>query len=116
MSEIISLSKAREKRENTSESKSPSMPNIQSVLDGEIPTDPEERGLLAVFMVVERARVNPYTTKSEFARLAATEVALAASEGLISTRIEGGLYTNRWMITAEGLEFLEEMRNDYGGN
>ena len=57
------------------------------------------------------ARINPFTTKSNFARDAANEIALAASEGLISTRLEENKFTNRWMITMEGLQFLEEMKD-----
>ena len=35
----------------------------------------------------------PFTTKSEFSRYAANEIALAASEGLISTRLDDGVFT-----------------------
>ena len=113
MSEIISLSEARKKLANTSKSKSPSKLNIQSVRAGEIPTDPDERAMMALFLTVEKARAMPFTTKSEFARYAANEIALAASEGLISTRLDNGVFCNRWMITADGLAFLEEMLDAY---
>ena len=81
---------------------------------GQKPIDdiPEElMALIAVVMVVDMARINPFTTKSNFARDAANEIALAASEGLISTRLEENKFTNRWMITMEGLQFLEEMKD-----
>ena len=65
--------------------------------------------LWTLYMTVEKARVQPYTTKSEFARIAATEVGICASEGLITTRLSDGKFTNVWMATPQGLRFLEEM-------
>lgn len=62
-------------------------------------------------MVVDMARINPFTTKSNFARDAANEIAVAASEGFISTRLDENKFTNRWMITMEGLQFLEDMKD-----
>ena len=116
MSEIISLSEARKKLANTSKSKSPSRLNIQSVRAGKIPTDPDERAMMAVFLTVEKSRAMPFTTKSEFSRYAANEIALAASEGLISTRLDDGVFTNRWMVTQDGLQFLEDIIDAYGDN
>ena len=81
---------------------------------GRKPTDaiPDEMmGLIAVLMVVDMARINPFTTKSNFARDAANEIAVAASEGFISTRLDENKFTNRWMITMEGLQFLEDMKD-----
>ena len=68
-------------------------------------------GLIAVVMVVDMARINPFTTKSNFARDAANEIGVAASEGFISTRLEENKFTNRWLITMEGLQFLENMKD-----
>jgi hypothetical protein len=59
--------------------------------------------------VLLKARAAPYTTKSDFARKAANEVALCASDGLISTRINDHTFANTWMITEEGLQALEEL-------
>ena len=114
MSEIISLSEVRKKQGNTSKSKSQSKPTTKSVRAGEIPTDPVDEAMMAIYMTIEKARASPFTTKSEFARIAANEVALAASEGLISTRLDNGVFCNKWMITQEGLQFLEEFQDDYG--
>lgn len=92
------------------------MPTIQSVRAGEIPIDPEMRAVFAVFLTVEKARVEPFSTKSRFARFAANEIAIAASEGFISNRLDDGVFTNKWMITADGIEFLEEMAIEFSGN
>jgi hypothetical protein len=63
--------------------------------------------LMAVYTVVARARQTPFTTKSDFARAAANEVALAASEGFITTKLNETTYVNAWMVTREGLDFME---------
>ena len=69
--------------------------------------------VMSLAATVERARVSPFTTKSEFARFAATEVAMAACEGFISTRVEEGVFCNQWMVTQEGLAFLEDVRGAF---
>lgn len=79
---------------------------------GQTSTDQEIiDGTMAVVAVVINAHTAPFTTKSDFARKYASEIGLAASEGFISTRMETGRFTNRWMVTREGLEFLDEMEN-----
>lgn len=92
------------------------MPTIQSVRAGETPIDPEMRALFAIYLTVEKARVEPFSTKSRFARIAANEIAIAASEGFISNRLDEGVFTNKWMITADGIEFLEEISDDFGSD
>lgn len=62
-----------------------------------------------VFVVLQSARMKPFTTKSDFARIAANEVAICASEGLISTAVKPGTYSNVWMITSEGMEQMEAL-------
>ncbi len=44
--------------------------------------------------------------KGDFARAEAPLVAMAASDGFITTREAGGLYGNRWGITAKGLRHM----------
>nr|WP_156134550.1 hypothetical protein [Methylobacterium sp. ZNC0032] len=44
--------------------------------------------------------------KSDFARLAAVPVAMAASDGFITTKMAAGLYDNCWRITPAGLQRL----------
>jgi hypothetical protein len=39
-------------------------------------------------------------------------VAMAASDGFITTRLATGLYDNYWKITARGLRYMEKMGYD----
>jgi hypothetical protein len=57
--------------------------------------------------VLERARRSPFKCKSGFAREMAVWVALAACENLISTRINPTEFTDVWMITDEGMGWME---------
>ena len=59
--------------------------------------------------VLSRAWASPFTTKSDFAREHADFVAMAASDGFITTRQATGLYSNVWLITAKGLRHLETL-------
>ena len=105
---VISLDEWRKKQDDISASNSQSQQNTQSETHGEIPTDEEDlQALLEIFMVLEKSKLQPFTTKSDFARIAATAIGLCASEGLISTRIRDGVYTNKWMITPDGMEWME---------
>ena len=105
---VISLDEWRKRREDILASNSQSQQNTQSVRHGEIPTDENElRAIQEIYAVCEAAKVAPFTTKSDFARSAATAIGLCATEGLISTRVRDGVYTNRWMITSLGLEWME---------
>lgn len=47
------------------------------------------------------------TTKSDFARENADYIAMAASMGLISTRIMTDVYGRNWQVTSKGLDALE---------
>jgi len=75
-------------------------------------TEDQLAATIRVFLVLQKARMAPFTTKSDFARMAANEVAICASEGLISNKIADTQYGNVWMITQEGMEQLEEL-DDY---
>ncbi len=44
--------------------------------------------------------------KSDFARVAAVPIAMAASDGFITTKQAAGLYDNCWRITPAGLRHL----------
>lgn len=57
-------------------------------------------------MVLERAWISPFRTKSDFAREYAVAVAAAASIGLITTQTERNLYGCTWRITSDGLSEL----------
>jgi hypothetical protein len=53
--------------------------------------------------VLRRAWVNPFSTKSDFARQHANLVALAASRGYLTTRLDRENYGTRWLVTPDGL-------------
>jgi hypothetical protein len=44
-----------------------------------------------------------FSTKSDYARAHANLVALAASRGLITTRLDRETYGTRWLISPDGL-------------
>ena len=56
--------------------------------------------------------MSPFTTKSDFARVAADLVAMAASDGFLTTRIATGLYGNRWHVSAAGLKHLQNLTSN----
>lgn len=53
--------------------------------------------------VLERSWTRPFKTKSNFARQNADIVAMAASDGFITTRIAAGFHGREWLITPLGL-------------
>ena len=106
---VISLDAWRRKQERLSTSQSQSTQTSQSEQAGQTHTDNDDTvevvGYIGV--VLQTARMKPFTTKSDFARRAAVWVALCASDGLITTRVNETQISNVWMITQEGLEVLE---------
>ena len=109
---VISLDEWRQKLEDISASKSQSQ--LTSVSDelGQTPIDDDELAvLMEIYTVLVHAKQSPFTTKSDFARVAANPVALCASEGLLSTQLNETTYTNKWMVTADGLEWMEGMED-----
>ena len=61
-----------------------------------------------IVTVVIEAHTRGISIQSNFARDCAEYVAMAASMGLISTRIFGNVYGRLWLPTVEGLKLLEE--------
>jgi hypothetical protein len=59
---------------------------------------------MVVLMATWRGRV---MVGANMAREYAAEVGMAASLGLITTRVRPGIYTRQWHITRKGLEWLE---------
>lgn len=115
MSEPIVLSEWRQKLENSTASKSPSQPNTTSVEHGQTSiNDDELHALMTIYLVVAKSRQEPFTTKSEFARYAANEIALCASEGFITTKVNEQTYGNVWMVTQLGLEYLKDLDDVLG--
>ena len=103
---VHSLEEWRKKLEERSASDHQSKANTKSDATGPILTDDEAAGVASVYHVLEQAKIKPYTTKSDFARQWATHVALAACEGLLSTRLNDEQFTNVWMVTADGLDWM----------
>ncbi len=59
--------------------------------------------------VLHQAHSNPFTTRSDFARTHAEYIAVAACEGLITTKQVGTTdYGRVWYITVMGLVRLRE--------
>lgn len=56
--------------------------------------------------VLTKAWQGGFSTKSDFARSHATYVAMACSDGFLTTRMSKGTYGNRWLITPDGLNYL----------
>lgn len=46
--------------------------------------------------------------------MAATEIGMCASDGLISTRLNESTYGNTWMITQDGLAAMEGIEDVLG--
>ena len=111
MSEPISLAEWRKRRDASLKSDAQSQQNTASGQPGEIPTDDEIELLMQLFSVMVRARVEPFTTKSDTARRCANEIGLLASEGLLTTKVHEGSYGNVWLTTEEGLSWMEEVES-----
>jgi hypothetical protein len=59
--------------------------------------------------VLEQAWLKPFKTKSDFARDHADIVAMAASDGLLTTKVATGLYQRQWILTPRGLSHLHAL-------
>lgn len=66
---------------------------------------------LTLTALLAYARWTPFKTKSDFARKHADIIAMAASDGLITTRIATGLYGRSWGVTVAGLKHLENLKS-----
>ena len=104
---MTSASRWRPKLASSSTSNAPSQPNTRSVATGPKRIDENLKTVL-----IEAWR-NSFTTKSDFSRDFADFVAMAASQGLITTKIGGQLYGREWNITPKGLLALDK---EYGVN
>jgi len=108
---VLSLDEWRKKLAERSASRPPSKANTKSDATGPALTEGEAANIASVYHVLEQAKIKPYTTKSDFARTWATHIALAACEGLLSTRLTEEQFTNVWMITADGLYWMSEVED-----
>lgn len=57
--------------------------------------------------VVLEAHKSAFSVQSDFARKEAELVAMAASLGLITTRVHRNIFSRHWRVTVKGLMFLE---------
>ena len=62
--------------------------------------------------VILEAHKRGFTVQSDFARTYADYVAMAASMGLISTRVHSNVYSREWRPTVFGLRWLNEIDLD----
>jgi hypothetical protein len=108
---VISLAEWRKKQAALSELKSPSPANIPWEELGLKHTDVDDymQNLVSLYIVLDRAWRNPFTVKSDFAREGALHVAIAASEGFISTKIDTESWGRRWLISEVGMEVKAEI-------
>lgn len=61
-----------------------------------------------LFTVVLEAYKRSFSVQSDYARAEAELVAMAASMGLISTKVHNNVYSRDWRPTARGLLWLEK--------
>ena len=108
---VISLDEWRKKQAAISKLKSPLPQNIPWGELGLTPTEVSEQleAIVTLYIVLDRAWRNPFTTSSQFARQGAFYVAIAASEGLISTNCGEDVWGNKWLITETGMETKGEL-------
>lgn len=100
-----SVSKWQPKLAEDSTCAAPSPPSTRLAKVGRKPIDANLK------TVLHEAWVRGFTTKSDFSREFADFVAMAASMGLITSRVMGQVFGRGWQITAKGLYALE---HEYG--
>ena len=71
--------------------------------------DDEIATLVALYIVLDRAWRTPFTVRSRFARDGAALVALAASEGFITTNFGDDTWGDKWLITEQGMTMKEDL-------
>jgi hypothetical protein len=70
-------------------------------------TDHLDSGLVAVVL---EAYKNAFSVQSDFARREAEFVAMAASLGLLTTKVHRNVFSRHWRATVKGLMFLESLK------
>lgn len=109
---VISLDEWRKKQAVISNLKSPLPQNIPWDKLGVKRTediDPRTANIFALFIVLDRAWRKPFSIKSNFARQGAMHVAIAASEGFITTNFGDDTWGRHWCITERGMSVKEEL-------
>jgi|LULW01.1.fsa_nt_gb hypothetical protein len=76
------------------------------------PKPPTEKQTMMIVMetqeLLQVIQQKTLTTKSKMAREKADLIAFCACEGFISTMLPDGYFTNRWMITEDGIDWLKD--------
>lgn len=103
---VISLDEWRKKQAALSTLNSPLPANIPWEELGLRPIEVDEyiENLVSLYIVLDRSWRNPFTVKSDFARDGALHVAIAASEGFITTKVDTDSWGRKWCITEIGME------------
>ena len=107
---VIYLNNYRSKQERISElrrSESLAKVNWADTGDQHIDVINDPQHLLAFWYILDLAARDPFTLKSDLSRQAAFHVAVCASEGLISVKIDTETYGNQWHLTAKGNDVME---------
>lgn len=68
---------------------------------------------ISIVHVLDKAWKEPFKLRSNFARTYADVVAMAASDGFITTKIAEGFYGTRWIITPAGLSHLYALAGEH---
>lgn len=110
---VISFEKAR-KRLAKSGSKKGYLSQLTSQSDEHGPTltDEQKAAMMRLFLCVLKAADDPPLVKSRFAREQAQYIGIAASMGLITLQLDEEHFTNHWMLTDEGFEWLKGVKHE----
>jgi hypothetical protein len=65
-----------------------------------------------LFQTVLEAHKRSFSVQSDYARSTAELVGMAASLGLISTKVHNNIFSRDWRPTAKGLHWLESQNVD----
>lgn len=112
---VISLAEWRKKQAALSKQTSVSNPTSALAELGLTPTEIDEQmaHTMAIYLVLDRAHRRPFSVKSRFAREGAFYVAMAASEGWITTAADdhpsNEQWGNHWSITESGIRMKRQL-------
>ena len=112
---VISLEEWRKHQAALSKLKSPSHPTLALEELGLTPTEIDEQmaHTMSIYIVLDRAHRRSFSVKSRFAREGAFYVAMAASEGWITTAAgeheDNEQWANHWAITEAGIRMKRQL-------
>ncbi len=108
---VICLDQWRKKREKSWESESQSQLNSRLLKLGQDLTDLDynTQQLIATYATLDLALKKPFKLQCRFARENSMYVAICASQGWTTNCIGEDAWGDRWGITSEGMETLENI-------